>query len=76
MGQFVFMEKHIEGFWLTRWFMSTPLEEQIKIIGEVQARFVSGQWETEVAATIKLHDAMDSLAEALRSPNGKVMLVP
>ncbi|MEM9104928.1 MAG: zinc-binding dehydrogenase [Pseudomonadota bacterium] len=76
MGQFVFMEKHIEGFWLTRWFMSTPLEEQIRIIGEVQARFVSGQWETEVAATIKLADAMDDLADALRSPNGKVMLIP
>lgn len=76
MGQFVFMEKHIEGFWLTRWFMSTPLEEQIKVIGEVQARFVSGQWETEVTATIGLSDAMSDLADALRSPDGKVMLVP
>ena len=76
MGQFVFMEKRIEGFWLTRWFMSTPREEQVKVIGEVQARFVSGQWETEVAATIRLHDAMSELTEALRSPNGKVMLVP
>jgi len=76
MGQFVFMEKHIEGFWLTRWFMSTPPEEQIRIIGEVQSRFVSGKWETEVAATIRLSDAMDSLADALRSPSGKVMLIP
>ncbi|MEX3008900.1 zinc-binding dehydrogenase [Hoeflea sp. TYP-13] len=76
MGQFVFMEKRIEGFWLTRWFMSTPLEEQIKIIGEVQARFVSGQWETEVTNTIRLGDAMSDLADALRNSDGKVMLVP
>lgn len=76
MGQFIFMEKRIEGFWLTRWFMSTPPEEQIRVIGEVQARFVSGQWETEVTATIRLQDAMTQLADALRNPDGKVMLIP
>lgn len=76
MGQFVFMEKRIEGFWLTRWFMSTPPEEQIRIIGEVQERFVSGKWQTEVGATIRLKDAMSDLADALRNANGKVMLVP
>ncbi|WP_419913423.1 alcohol dehydrogenase catalytic domain-containing protein [Hoeflea sp.] len=76
MGQFVFMEKRIEGFWLTRWFMSTPLEEQIRVIGEVQERFVSGKWQTEVSATIRLKDAMADLADALRNADGKVMLVP
>ncbi len=76
MGQFVFMQKRIEGFWLTRWFMSTPLEEQMKVIAEVQKRFVSGQWQTEVTATIRLADAMTDLARALGNSNGKVMLIP
>lgn len=76
MGQFVFMEKHIEGFWLTRWFMNTPLDQQIRVIGEVQERFVSGKWQTEVGATIRLQDAMADLADALKNANGKVMLVP
>jgi NADPH:quinone reductase-like Zn-dependent oxidoreductase len=76
MGQFVFMQKQIVGFWLTRWFMSTPPEEQIRIIGEVQQRFVSGKWETEVSDTIRLGDAMTRLADALHHSKGKVMLVP
>ena len=76
MGQFVFMQKQIEGFWLTRWFMETPVEEQIRVIGEVQQRFVSGQWQTEVAETVRLSEAPARLADALRHPAGKVMLVP
>jgi len=76
MGQLIFMQKQIEGFWLTRWFMSTPPDEQIRVIGEVQERFVTGAWRTEVAATVRLGDAMSQLADALRSPKGKVMLIP
>lgn len=76
MGQLIFMQKQIEGFWLTRWFMSTAPEEQIRVIGEVQERFVTGAWRTEVAETVRLVDAMSHLADALRSPNGKVMLIP
>ncbi|MEM6462886.1 MAG: zinc-binding dehydrogenase [Pseudomonadota bacterium] len=76
MGQFVFMEKRIEGFWLTRWFMSTPPEEQMRVVGEVQERFVSGKWKTEVTATIRLRDAMTDLTQALHNPDGKIMLVP
>ncbi len=76
MGQFVFMEKEIVGFWLTRWFMSTPPQEQMRVIGEVQERFVSGQWQTEVSDRIRFADAMSTLADALRRPEGKVMLVP
>ncbi|MCR9134419.1 MAG: zinc-binding dehydrogenase [Alphaproteobacteria bacterium] len=76
MGQLIFMQKQIEGFWLTRWFMSTAPEEQMRTIGEVQKRFVTGAWQTEVAETVRLGDAMSHLADALRSPNGKVMLIP
>ena len=76
MGQFIFMQKQIIGFWLTRWFMTTPPEDQIRVIGEVQERFVSGKWETEVSDRIRLADAMADLTEALRHPKGKVMLVP
>ena len=76
MGQFIFMQKQIVGFWLTRWFMTTPPDVQMRVIGEVQERFVSGKWQTEVADRTKLSDAMADLADALRHPDGKVMLVP
>ena len=76
MGQFVFMQRQSVGFWLTRWFMTTPPEEQIRVIGEVQARFVSSKWQTEVSDRIRPTDAMADLANALHQPDGKVMLVP
>ncbi len=76
MGQFVFMQKQIVGFWLTRWFMNTDPKEQMRVIGEVQTRFVTGKWRTEVAKKIRLKDAMTQLAGALRASGGKVMLIP
>ena len=76
MGQFIFMQKQIEGFWLTRWFMSTPPEEQIRVVGAVQERFITGKWRTEVGATVRLRDAASQLANALKSANGKVMITP
>jgi len=76
MGQFVFMHKQIEGFWLTRWFMSTPRDEQVRAIAEVQERFASGKWVTEVDKRVRLRDAIDELAGALNSTRGKVMLIP
>ena len=76
MGQFIFMQKQIVGFWLTRWFMTTPPQEQMRVIGEVQERFVSGKWQTEVSDRIRFSDAMSDLTAALRHPDGKVMLVP
>lgn len=76
MGQLIFMQKQIEGFWLTRWFMSTAPDEQRRVISDVQERFVTGAWQTEVAETVRLGDGMAHLADALRSPKGKVMLIP
>lgn len=76
MGQFVFMQKHIEGFWLTRWFRETTPEQQMKAIAEVQERFVSGKWQTEVDAVIRLENAMRDLVPALQKANAKVMLTP
>lgn len=76
VGQFIFMDKQIEGFWLTKWMMSTPPEEQMRVITEVQARFADGRWRTDVAARLPLRRAIADLADALRGARGKVMIVP
>lgn len=76
MGQFVFMQKQIEGFWLTRWFMNTAPADQVRVIGEVQERFIAGSWRTEVDETVRLTDAMSDLSGALHMAKGKVMLIP
>jgi NADPH:quinone reductase-like Zn-dependent oxidoreductase len=72
----VFTGKTITGFWLVEWFRSTPVEEQIKVIAEVQERFVSGKWHTDVAAIVPLTEAMEKLPVALNSRAGKVMIRP
>lgn len=76
MGQFIFMGKRIEGFWLTRWMMETPPQDQMRVVAEVQARFADGRWKTDVAARLPLGRAIEELAGALAIPGGKVMITP
>ncbi|MDF1609035.1 zinc-binding dehydrogenase [Hoeflea sp. YIM 152468] len=75
-GQFIFMDKKIEGYWLSKWFRNASWLEKIKALRAVQNRFISGAWKTEVVATVKLSDAMQDLPDALKLGDGKVMIVP
>ncbi|MDP2119638.1 MAG: zinc-binding dehydrogenase [Hoeflea sp.] len=75
-GQFIFMDKKIEGFWLSQWFRQASIIEKMRTLRAVQARFISGAWKTEVAATVKLAHALEELPAALQRGDGKVMLVP
>ena len=77
MGQFIFMGKQIEGFWLTKWMRDKPVEDQIAAGMKVQQLFASGAWKTDVAEVIPLREAHDRLPAAVSKINtGKVMLVP
>ncbi len=76
MGQLIFMSKRIEGFWLTRWMMTTPREDQARVVGEVQARFADGRWKTDIAARLPLNDVVSGLADALKKTDGKVIITP
>lgn len=76
LGQFVFMAKTISGFWLTEWFRTTPYAEQMRVIAEVQQRFVDRRWTTDVAEVIPISQAVEKLPAALAARNGKVLLTP
>ncbi|MCW9043739.1 MAG: zinc-binding dehydrogenase [Pseudopelagicola sp.] len=76
MGQLIFMGKRIEGFWLTSWMRSTPPQDQMRVIGEVQARFADGRWTTDVSSHLALGDVVSQLAGALKNTDGKVMISP
>ncbi|MEO9789270.1 MAG: zinc-binding dehydrogenase [Aurantimonas coralicida] len=77
LGQMVFMKKVIEGFWLTEWLGRATPEQRVEAFTEVQKRFISGAWKTDVAETIPLAEAPDRLAGALEGMNrGKVFLRP
>ncbi|NSX54100.1 alcohol dehydrogenase catalytic domain-containing protein [Parasulfitobacter algicola] len=76
MGQFIFMNKRIEGFWLTMWFRDTPPGDQMKTVAEVQARFADGRWKTDISEVLPLRDVMEKLPAALKKPDGKVIIKP
>ncbi len=75
-GQMIFMNKRIEGFWLTRWMREVPADRRVRAVMEAQQRFADGRWKTDVTAVVPLADAMDRLPQELGKPNGKVFIAP
>jgi len=77
IGQLIFMDKSIEGFWLVKWIRTTPAKEQVSAIAKVQELFAGGKWKTDINAIIPLASAFDELPAALSGMNkGKVMIAP
>lgn len=76
MGQFIFMDKRIEGFWLSRWLPSAAPERRAAVVDQVQDRFARGLWQTRVAARLPLDQALDGILPGLATGAGKVMLAP
>ena len=75
-GQMIFLMKQIEGFWLTRWMMESDMATKMGAIQTAQKRFATGEWSTDVTATLSLEEAHERLPEELAKPNGKVFLKP
>ncbi len=76
LGQMIFMGKQIEGFWLTRWMKQVDPARIPEASSEIQKRFVTGKWTTDVAGIVPLSEAMDKLPEALAKPDGKAFIDP
>ncbi|MBZ0129570.1 MAG: zinc-binding dehydrogenase [Rhodobacteraceae bacterium] len=75
MRQFVFDNKRIEGFWLSRWLQAASPEHREKAEAEVQTRFASGVWSTAIGTRLTLQNTIRDLGRALRA-GGKVMIAP
>jgi NADPH:quinone reductase-like Zn-dependent oxidoreductase len=77
VGEFVFGDKHVEGFWLVNWAAKTSLLKRMRSLWAVRSLFGSGILRTEVAARVPFSEAIARLPELLARPNaGKVLLVP
>ncbi len=74
-GQLIFMQKRIEGFWLSEW-MRKAGERRVKAVIEAQTRFADGRWATDVTAVVPLANAMERVPLELAKPNGKVFIKP
>ena len=76
LGQLIFQHKVIEGFWLTRWMQQVPPERIPAAFGDIQERFVTGKWTTDVAGIVPLSEAMEKLPALLRQHDGKTFINP
>lgn len=76
LGQLIFQNKQIEGFWLTRWMKQVEPARIPQAFVEIQERFVSGAWTTDVAGIVPLSKAMGSLPSVLAQPDGKAFIDP
>ena len=76
IGQLIFMDKRIEGFWLTNWLRNTAPEVQKRVVAKVQSRFADGRWHTDVSARLTLAEVVGSLAAATAIKGGKVIITP
>jgi NADPH:quinone reductase-like Zn-dependent oxidoreductase len=76
LGQMIFRGKQIEGFWLTRWMKQVDPARIPQAFVEIQERFVSGTWKTDVAGIVPLSQAMEKLPAVLAMPDGKAFIDP
>ncbi len=76
MAQLIFQSKVIEGFWLTRWMKQADPARIPQAFAEIQERFVSGKWKTDVAGIVPLSQAIEALPDVLAQPDGKAFIDP
>ena len=72
----IFRRKRIRGFWLSDWFARASLVAKARGTREVQRRFLSGDWETDVTAVVPLDAAIARVGDELAKPDGKVFIRP
>lgn len=76
LGQMIFRGKQIEGFWLTRWMKQVDQGRVMQAFVEIQDRFVTGKWKTDVSGIVPLSQAMEKLPQVLSLPDGKAFIDP
>ena len=76
LGQMIFRGKQIEGFWLTRWMKQVDQGRVMQAFVEIQDRFVTGKWKTDVSGIVPLSQAMEKLPQVLALPDGKAFIDP
>ena len=76
LGQLIFMNKRIEGFWLTRWIKQAGADRVRAAFVDIQERFVSGAWTTDIAGIVPINEALAALPAYLSRKDGKIFIDP
>lgn len=75
--ELVFRDITLKGFWLARWFRTTPMAQQRALLGELAGLIASGQLSTPIQATYDVAQIKDAVAAAATgNRQGKILIVP
>jgi mitochondrial enoyl-[acyl-carrier protein] reductase / trans-2-enoyl-CoA reductase len=73
----VFRNLTIRGFWLARWFRSTPESERAALLGEIAGLIATGKLHAPIHATYDIGEINEAVAVAASGGrSGKVLIVP
>tara|TARA_B110000503_G_scaffold34839_1_gene56822 strand:- start:22799 stop:23920 length:1122 start_codon:yes stop_codon:yes gene_type:complete len=73
----IFNDLRIRGFWLSKWFETTSMEEKQAAIGQVIPLVASGVLKAEVDSRFSVGEIKNAVSRAAQSGrNGKVLIVP
>ena len=75
-GSLIFLDHHVHGFWMTKWYQEQPLCEQNRMLDSVASALMDGSLKVTTPITFTI----DQFAEAIRTSmqgnvKGKVTLM-
>ncbi len=74
---FIFRNKIVSGFNLGDWITEIGKEEFQRLTGEVQDRFISGKFLTDIQGSFRLEDAVKGIRTYIKSmSSGKILFTP
>jgi NADPH:quinone reductase-like Zn-dependent oxidoreductase len=75
--ELIFRDITLKGFWLARWFRTTPLPQQMALLTELAGLIASGQLHTPIQATYGVEQIKEAIAAAAAGGReGKILIVP
>jgi NADPH:quinone reductase-like Zn-dependent oxidoreductase len=75
--ELVFRDITLKGFWLARWFRSTPMAQQRALLGELAGLIAAGKLGTPIQATYDVPQIKEAVAAAAAGERqGKILIVP
>ena len=75
--ELVFRDITLKGFWLARWFRSTPTAQQRALLGELAGLIATGKLSTPIQATYDVSQIKEAVAAAAAGERqGKILITP
>ena len=75
--ELVFRDVSLKGFWLARWFRTTPQAKQLALLTELAGLIAAGKLSTPIQATYDVAQIKEAVAAAAAGERqGKILITP